>query len=124
MAAKILIVDDEPEIREIVSFGLSLEGYQVIEAAGGMEAMKIIEQGDIDAVISDVRMPKGDGIYLASALQKLNLELPMYLMTGYTSYDLGKVADIGVCSVFTKPFDTQNFIRALTESLEKQKKVG
>ena len=118
MRKKILIVDDEPEIREIVGFGLSLEGYTVVEASGGKEAIEIIQKGGIDAIVSDVRMPRGDGISLAKELQKLEIDLPMILMTGYTSYDLSKVNEIGVREVFTKPFETNDLISVLEKTFQ------
>ena len=57
----ILVVDDEPDLREITSFELEYNGASVITAAGGYEALDIIKKNKINLVISDVRMPDGSG---------------------------------------------------------------
>jgi len=87
MAKLILVVDDEEDIREIVSEYLQGLGYEVMEATDGEEALFKCSQQRFDLVITDIRMPKMNGLDLLNALKAGDGERPVVLMTGY---DLSK----------------------------------
>jgi len=87
MAKIILIVDDEEHIREIVSEYLQGLGYEVVEAANGELALATCAEQHFDLVVTDIRMPKMNGLDLLSALKAQNETRPVILMTGY---DLSK----------------------------------
>ncbi len=88
--ASILLVDDEPMVLKMLQTFLDTQGYQVICAPGGHEALAIIEQQGhgIDLLITDIRMPDMNGIRLLEAARQLLPGLPVLLMTGYTDFDL------------------------------------
>jgi len=88
--ANILLVDDEPMVLKMLQTFLEAQGYQVVCAPGGHEALAIIEQQGhgIDLLITDIRMPDMNGIRLLEAVHQLLPALPALLMTGYTDFDL------------------------------------
>jgi len=79
---KVLIVDDDPFIRRLISSILILKGHQCEEANDGMEALEKFTKNPFDAVITDIRMPRMDGIELTRELLKLQPALPIIVMTG------------------------------------------
>src|SRR4051794_16759683 len=84
----VLIVDDEIDLREAVAFDFERKGYQVLTAANGEEAYQIATRDNVDVILTDVRMPGGDGIELLRRLKDRDGWSPaVFLMTGYT--DMG-----------------------------------
>lgn len=88
--ATILLVDDEPMVLKMLQTFLESQGYQIICATGGQEALAVIEQQQraIDLLITDIRMPDMNGVRLLEAIRQLLPNLPVVLMTGYTDFDL------------------------------------
>ncbi|MFO7537726.1 MAG: response regulator, partial [Chloroflexota bacterium] len=76
----ILIVDDEARMRRFIRMNMELEGYQVIEAANGMEAMEEVRQHTPDLVIMDVMMPEMDGFEALAMLREIST-VPVILLT-------------------------------------------
>jgi CheY-like chemotaxis protein len=82
--AKLLIVDDDPEVRIIVAEFLQEFGYEVIQASGGKEALELLEQTpDVRMLISDIRMPDMSGIELADRATQRQPQLKVILISGY-----------------------------------------
>lgn len=79
-----LIVDDLPAVREYLRVVLQLEGFEVVEASNGLEALQVVQRlGDaIDIVISDVQMPLMNGVALAAAIRAEHPRMPVLLITG------------------------------------------
>ena len=69
-AARILVVDDEDVLREMLGDALRLSGFEVLEAADGSKALTILQSGKVDLIISDVNMPKIDGIQFVTEVKK------------------------------------------------------
>ena len=80
-AKRILVVDDEPAMREAVASFLETRGYQVETAADAPSGLSIVRRG-VDLVISDVRMPELDGIEFLQEIRPIQPNLPVILMTG------------------------------------------
>ena len=103
---KILLVDDEPDILEIVGYNLSLEGYQIITASNGKEALAIAKKEIPDLIIMDVMMPEMDGMEACENIRKIP-ELSNVLITFLTARneDYSQVAgfDAGADDYITKP---------------------
>ena len=76
----ILIVDDEEELVASLKTNFELEGYRVFTAFGGYDALEIVNSEEIDFVLSDIRMPEGDGEMLLKKLQFSNPEIPVVLI--------------------------------------------
>ena len=81
MKTRILVVDDEPTISHLISDFLSGEGYEVETAGDGQAALEIIAQDPPDLVISDVMMPRCDGLSVLQALRRAGVMIPMVLMS-------------------------------------------
>src|SRR5665647_200205 len=104
----ILIVDDEELLREALAFDFRRRGYNVILAGSGKEALAFLEKNHVNVVISDVRMPNGNGLELLAAIKKRNVFLPVVmLITGFADLSLEEAYNLGADAVFPKPFDRQ-----------------
>lgn len=105
MPSKILVVDDEKEIRNLIEIYLKNEGYEVLKASDGEEALKIIEKEDVHLMILDIMMPKIDGMEVCKRVRE-NLNMPI-LMLSAKSEDMDKIQGImtGADDYLTKPFN-------------------
>jgi CheY-like chemotaxis protein len=113
----ILVVDDETEVRNLVRRFLQVEGYRVIDAGSGEEALVIFAQksSTIALLITDIMMPGITGIYLAQQIRRIRPALPVILISGYC----GQSEDLTyVC--LKKPFDRAELIRRVAESLNER----
>lgn len=105
MKSKVLIVDDEQDIRELIKFYINKEGYDVIEAKDGEEALAIFESEYIDLAIIDVMMPKMDGFELVEKIKELK-DVPCIMLTAKgESKDKLRGFSAGVDDYVVKPFD-------------------
>lgn len=102
---RILVVDDDPHIRELVGHFLRLEGFAVLEAVDGLEAMNTIDDAKVDLVILDIMMPGMDGWELCRKLRE-QTELPLLMLTakGEPS-QIVKGFELGTDDYLVKPFD-------------------
>lgn len=105
MIPKILIVDDDPHIRELVSVFLEREGFQTYEAVDGLDALRKIEEVKVDMAILDIMMPNMDGFDLCYELRKY-YDMPIMMLTakGETSQKI-KGFHLGTDDYLVKPFD-------------------
>ncbi|MBB3070633.1 DNA-binding response OmpR family regulator [Paenibacillus baekrokdamisoli] len=107
---KLLVVDDDPHIRELVKLFLIREGFEVIEASDGIDALRILETEQVDMAIIDVMMPNMDGWALCKELRE-NTETPVLMLTakGETSQKL-KGFELGADDYLVKPFEPLELI--------------
>ena len=84
---KILIIDDEAFIRETVERVLGEEGYQVLSAAGGEEALETLSDEDVDLVLLDLNLGPEDGIEVLKSLKRIDPELLVIIITGFGSVE-------------------------------------
>ena len=85
----VLVVEDEPVIRELMAILLEDEGYAVLQAVDGLQALEMLEQPGIDLVLSDVKMPRLDGASLVQRLRSRGDAIPVVLMSAvYAEVDL------------------------------------
>jgi CheY-like chemotaxis protein len=109
----ILVVDDDPEIRLIVGEVLAFEGYKVVEAGDGAEALCLIQRTHPDLVLLDMRMPVMDGWTFAEQLQERGIKLPIVVMTA--AMDARRWAtDIQAQAYLSKPFDILALLEAVS----------
>ncbi|RXZ80308.1 DNA-binding response regulator [Paenibacillaceae bacterium] len=102
---RLLIVDDDPHIRELIVHFMGLEGLEVVEAANGLEALRILDDIKVDLVVLDIMMPGMDGWELCRELRKQS-DLPLLMLTakGETS-QIVKGFALGTDDYLVKPFD-------------------
>ncbi|MFA4889861.1 MAG: response regulator [Candidatus Omnitrophota bacterium] len=113
MAAKILIVDDDPDIRDVLKLTLAEENYEIIEASNGEEALKIIYSKPLNLVLLDYKMPKLDGRQVCRLIKKdlLLSHLPIIMVTGKGDIN-DKVGgmDAGADDYVVKPFEPKELL--------------
>jgi CheY-like chemotaxis protein len=117
----LLVVDDESDLREILAFTFERKGYAVLQAGNAVEAMELVKKNKIDIIISDIRMPGGDGIQLLEEVKKLNPNIPtMLFVTGFADITFEEAYDKGAEAIFSKPFDTKVLLAAVEKMLLSQ----
>ena len=117
---KILIVDDDEQILELLSEVLEEEGFITDSASDGEEALKKLEDASYHLVISDIRMPGIDGFEVLQQVKEKYKKTKVILMTGYTEeYDISDALILGADDYITKPFDDSKVILAVKNALKK-----
>lgn len=109
-------MDDEEGIRESLALAFEIEGYPVFSACDGYEALDKIAENKIDVVISDIRMPKKDGIELLGDIRKREKEYPtVLLMSAYTEYGESELKKLGAKMLLRKPIDLDTLIHTVAK---------
>ena len=108
---KILIVEDEAELRFSLSHNLQFEGYSVLEAADGQQGLRAFQNENPDLVVMDIMMPNMDGLTALKEIRKLNSHIPVMLLTARSS-EMDKVLgfQMGADDYLTKPFSLGEFL--------------
>ena len=119
---KILVVDDESRMRKLIKDFLEREGYQILEAADGVEAMDIFyEQKDISLIILDVMMPKLDGWGVCEEVRRVS-EVPIMMLTARSEErDELKGFELGVDEYMTKPFSPKILVARVSAIMKRTK---
>jgi CheY-like chemotaxis protein len=118
VAAPILVVDDEPDILDVVVMMLEVEGYETETARDGTEALTAIERERPSLVLLDMRMPRMDGWEFARTLAERGLDIPVVVMTA--ARDARRWADeIDADAYLGKPFQMDALIRTIRRVLER-----
>lgn len=116
----ILVVDDDPEIVTLLSKILLNEGYNVMDAQNGLEALRKVEKGGIDLVILDLIMPEMGGIEVLKRLGDMAPKLPVIVLTGHGDLQTAREAMmLGAYEYITKPFDA-DFVKAVVKKAFKK----
>lgn len=106
---RILVVDDDPQVRRGLSRALHQSGYEVVEAANGREAMAILRQDPPDLVITDINMPEMDGIEIINELRAAGTPVPVIAISGGGRLPkellLGDASILGAVATLEKPFE-------------------
>ena len=120
MEKTILLVDDEPDIREVLNISLSDIGYKVLTAENGADALNIFKNADIPVVITDIKMPGIDGIELLRKIKYENPETEVIMLTGHGDLDLAiKSLKFEATDFITKPINDDALELALVRAFEK-----
>lgn len=115
----ILIVDDEPDIRELLAEEVGELGAQVSVAKNAEDAISQMKTSSFAAVVSDIRMPGGGGRALLKEARSLGTSLPVFfLMTGFSDLRLDEALDLGAEAVFKKPLNIEALLYSLNQSLQ------
>jgi CheY-like chemotaxis protein len=116
---RILVVDDEPTVRHFATRVLVEAGYHVEEAADGAAALDRVQAGTMppDAVVSDIVMPRVNGVELLRALTTTHPGLPIILMSGYGTEQLQGMGIAAPCAILSKPFSADRLLEEVRRCL-------
>ena len=111
---RVLVIDDDPGIRETMLDILSLEGYEVDAVDCGERAVELSEKGRYDFALLDIRMPGMNGVQTLRELKRIDDEIRVIMITGYDESELATEAmEAGAEAVFHKPLDVATFLPLL-----------
>ncbi|MFL3338823.1 two-component system response regulator GlrR [Klebsiella oxytoca] len=117
--ARLLLVDDDPGLLKLLGMRLVSEGYSVVTAESGPEALRTLSRDKVDLVVSDLRMDEMDGLQLFSEIQKVQPGMPVIILTAHGSIpDAVAATQQGVFSFLTKPVDKDALYKAIDDALE------
>src|SRR6185437_11869365 len=122
---RVLIVDDEPDIRKVVRMTLQKAGYDVLEAENGEKAIEVINSGEnrlvLDTVICDIRMPKINGVEAIDYFQREYPHVPLVVLTGYPETEMAvSFLRKGVADYLVKPVDAERLRDAVEKAMERR----
>jgi two-component system response regulator HydG len=118
----ILLVDDDERLRTAAGKVLAAEGYRVVSAASGREALDALKQQSVELVISDLRLPDVDGIALIKQIRQLRPDSEIVMITGYGSIEKAVEAmKVGAYDFIQKPLDSVALVKTVAKALEKQR---
>jgi len=120
MTKRVLVVDDEAPIRELMTEALSRSGCEVVTAASGEEALERLRQGNLQVMLLDLKLPGMDGVELARRIKRERPMAIMYAMTGYSSlFELADCREAGFDDYFLKPLRLEDISTAINQAFEK-----
>jgi two-component system chemotaxis response regulator CheY len=122
---RVMVVDDEEQIRKVVGIALKKAGYDVVEAEDGAKAIELINQDEnplmVDVIICDIRMPKINGTEAIAYFRAQYPSTPVIVLTGYPDVQLAtSLLKDGVVDFLTKPVDRDKLLGAVKTAMEKR----
>ncbi|MBI5524964.1 MAG: response regulator [Deltaproteobacteria bacterium] len=121
----VLVIDDEPDMRQMLAYDLTQEGYEVATAESGMAAIQAIRNRRFDVAVTDLKMPVMDGVQTLAALKEIDPDMEVIIATGYASLD-SAVACLkhGAFDYIQKPYDLEQIRALLSRALEHSRTRG
>lgn len=121
MEFTILVVDDEPDFVNSLKGHLALSCNSIHTASSGEEALRIIREKKVHIVLSDIKMPKMDGLTLLQEIRKYDFTIQVIMMTGYSTFNITLEAlEYGATDYIMKPFEDFEEISDVIESSKKR----
>jgi DNA-binding NtrC family response regulator len=118
---RILIIDDEQSMREMLAIMLKREGFDVVTAEGRSMAAAVLAQAPVDLVVTDVRLPDGDGVEILRHVKAASPETVVILMTAFGTAEMAVAAlKLGAHDYILKPFDVDEFKIVVRNALERE----
>ncbi|MFE6198769.1 response regulator [Streptomyces sp. NPDC057838] len=123
---RVLVVDDNKVIRQLIRVNLELEGLEVVTAADGAECLDVVHQVRPDAVTLDVAMPRLDGLRTASRLRAdpRTRDVPLAIVSACTQYEVEAGLDVGVDAFLAKPFEPAELVAMVRQLVERARSRG
>jgi CheY-like chemotaxis protein len=114
-----LIVDDEELLREYFVEEFTDLGAKTLSAANSKDALELVRTEKVDVILSDIRMPGGDGVSLLKHVKEQNAEKPLvFLITGFSDIEPEEAVSLGAETVFKKPFDFNLIASKIADHLD------
>ncbi|MBK3631476.1 response regulator [Streptomyces sp. MBT97] len=120
-SGRVLVVDDNKVIRQLIRVNLELEGIEVVTASDGVECLEVVHQVQPDLVTLDVVMPRLDGLRTAARLRDdpRTRELPLVVISACTQHEVEAGLGVGVEAFLAKPFDPAELVTVVRGLLER-----
>jgi DNA-binding response OmpR family regulator len=121
--SRILVVEDEPEMQDIVKVNLELAGFEVTLAGDGLEAYETMENGRPDALVLDLNLPNMSGFRLLRLMRRgpnLN-NVPVIVVTAFAFEEVEDIANERIAGFITKPFDPADLVSKLEYVLSRER---
>ncbi|MEU1166277.1 response regulator [Streptomyces sp. NPDC005921] len=121
-SGRVLVVDDNKVIRQLIRVNLELEGLEVVTAADGAECLEVVHRVRPDVITLDVVMPRLDGLRTAAQLRAdpRTRDLPLAIVSACTQYEVETGLDVGVDAFLAKPFEPAELVRMVRELMERR----
>jgi DNA-binding NtrC family response regulator len=115
---KILVVDDEVELKNILVESLTSQGYETSGLASGEKALAALRADPFDVVLTDLMMPGMDGLTLIRQVKRIKADLPVIIITGFSTESSAiEAVNLGVAGYLTKPFRVPQVLAAAAKAL-------
>jgi two-component system chemotaxis response regulator CheY len=126
---KVLIIDDEEDVREVLKFHLSGQNYQIIEAENGEDGIRLLKSEDnmvnVGVILCDIRMPKVNGIDCIQYLRKEAPGIPIVVVTGFPDTEMAtQLLKDGVKDYLVKPVDKEKLVSVVKKQVASKVGVG
>ena len=120
-SGRVLVVDDNKVIRQLIRVNLELEGLEVVTAADGAECLEVVHQVRPDVITLDVVMPRLDGLRTAARLRSdpRTRDLPLAIISACTQYEVDTGLDVGVDAFLAKPFEPAELVSVVRRLIER-----
>ena len=114
--ARVLVVDDDPHIRELVGHFLRMEGLEVVEAVDGLDAMRIFDQIKVDLLVLDIMMPGINGIEVLKIIKQKWPDLKVIIHSGVASKEeQDQTLTLGATAFLSKPYKVEKLLEVLDQ---------
>ncbi|MFF5146979.1 response regulator [Streptomyces sp. NPDC013157] len=125
-SGRVLVVDDNKVIRQLIRVNLELEGIEVVTAADGAECLDVVHQVRPDVITLDVVMPRLDGLRTAAQLRAdpRTHDLPLAIVSACTQYEVETGLGVGVDAFLAKPFEPAELVQLVRELIERRRGEG
>lgn len=118
MSARLLVVEDDPEMRDLLRKVLEKEGYQISVAANGHEAIGSISRAPFDLVVTDMLMPDDGGLELLQIIREAQPTLPVIIITAFGDWgSYSRALELGAAAFISKPLKMAELIGAIHTAL-------
>lgn len=119
---KVLVIDDEPSVRELISEALSISEISAVQAADGLEALSLLRRERFDLLILDINMPKLDGLALLDKLRTEGMSVPVLMLSARADRtDINQGLRIGADDYLTKPFGIEELVLRVKAIMRRSK---
>ncbi|MEU2063824.1 response regulator [Streptomyces sp. NPDC013455] len=121
-SGRVLVVDDNKVIRQLIRVNLELEGLEVVTAADGAECLDVVHEVRPDVVTLDVVMPRLDGLRTAARLRAdpRTRDVPLAIISACTQYEVESGLDVGVDAFLAKPFEPSELVRLVKDLIHRK----
>ena len=122
---RILLVEDEENIRDVIKLNLELDNYEVVATGNGKEALKLVNEQHFDLLILDVMLPEVDGFQICEQVRLTNMEVPIIFLTAKDT-PMDRVAGLkkGADDYLTKPFNLEELLLRISNLIKRSQKTS